>query len=168
VFLNEPIYQHYQPMERYLTDLVHIVAMLTARFEKVHFKFHPRETAAARERIHAALANFESLEYWRSDLPVEFALEEFPERFACSYISTALLNLCQFGIEPIFVYQLLPDLRDEPMFLRATETLRQLGYRFPESWDAISPFFSSGICQKLPMAGAKTLLNFARATPGNK
>jgi alpha-2,8-polysialyltransferase (POLYST) len=163
VFLNEPIYQHYQTFSEYRADLVHVIAALVERFPKVYFKFHPRESEAVRAQIRAALAGFDSMEYWPGDLSVEFSIDDRAVGYACSYISTGLLNLCARSIEPIFIYGLLPSLRDLPIFVRATETLKELGYRFPADWNAVRPTFQSGLCDKPLSNAGKTLMNFVEA-----
>ena len=160
LFLNEPIYQHYQPFAEYQLDLVKVMSILGKQFPRVYFKFHPREGGAVRDRIRAALAQFKSIEYWPTDLPVEFSVGNVSVGFACSYISTALLNLCQRSIEPIFIYRLLPSLRDKPIFVRATEMLQELGYQFPDDWNAVRPTFRSGLCGDLSADGTQTLMDF--------
>jgi hypothetical protein len=160
LFLNEPIYEHYQSFDRYKEDLVSIIGVLVRQFSKVYFKFHPRESQHVRNLIGAALANFERIEYYPFENPIEFSIGRLPVGFACSYISTALLNLCQRDIEPIFIYVLLPDLKDKPIFVRATEALEQVGYRFPSDWTTVSPSFKSGLCGQSSSIGAKALADF--------
>jgi len=163
VFLNEPIYQHYQSFSEYKADLVNVIAALVQRFPKVYFKFHPRESEAVRTQIRATLVGFESMEYWPGDLSVEFSIDDRAVGYACSYISTGLLNLCARSIEPIFIYCLLPSLRNLSIFVRATETLKDLGYRFPADWNAVRPTFQSGLCGKPLSTAGKTLMDFVQA-----
>jgi hypothetical protein len=160
LFLNEPIYQHYQPFAEYQKDLVKVISTLANQFRRTYFKFHPRESDDMRLRIRAALAHIEMIEYWPTDLPVEVSVGSAAVGFACSYISTGLLNLCQRSIEPIFIYCLLPSLRDNPIFARATEVLQELGYQFPKDWSAVNPTFRSGLCDDLAADGATTLTDF--------
>lgn len=137
VFLNEAIYDHYQGAEAYLRDLDRILTALCEGYEDVLFKFHPRETPAWRERIAASvLKRHPRVTVIEENVPFELLLETYAPEALASYFSTPLLNLSGTGIEPLFLYHLLEDLREQPVFAQLTALLKQWHYRFAPDWAA--------------------------------
>lgn len=146
VFLNEPIYDHYQDDEAYLSGLENIIKALTAGYQEVYFKFHPRETQAWRDRIKGqVLRKYSSLQIIERDSPFEMLLGDYAPEALASYFSTPLLNLSGTGVEPLFVYHLLDDLRNQPAFLQLTTLLRQWNYRFARDWGEVRAGYVSSI-----------------------
>lgn len=147
VFLNERIYDHYQDDETYLRGLNVICKGLTAGYSEVHFKFHPRETQAWRDRIRdQVLSRYPSIQIIENNLPFELLLEAYAPEALASYFSTPLLNLSSTGIEPLFLYHLLDDLKDQPVFGQLTALLHGWNYRFTQGWDEVRSGYISHIC----------------------
>jgi len=146
IFLNQPMYDHYQTDDQYLAGLDRLVGALCKGFHEVLFKFHPRESPAWRERIGALLAQRHlRVRILEDDRPFEqLATAYVPEALA-SYFSTALLNLDVTGIEPLYLYHLLPEVAEQPVFAQATLLLQRWGYRFAPSIDDVRSGFSSGL-----------------------
>lgn len=131
IFLNERMYDNYQSDTQYLVGLQRLLTLLTQGFDEVLFKFHPRETAVWRERIRARLAaQLPSVRIVASDRAMEAVIDELRPEAIASYFSTALLNLDGTGVEPMFLYQMLPELAAQKVFVQLTTLLTQWGYRF--------------------------------------
>jgi O-antigen/teichoic acid export membrane protein len=146
LFLNECIYDHYQNDATYLRGLNAILAGLTAGYAEVLFKFHPRDSRSWRARIQEqVLSQYPSVQVIKDDRPVELLLENYAPETLASYFSTPLLNLSGTGIEPLFLYHLLDDLKDQPFFAQLTALLHQWDYQFVEDWSAVRSGYTSSI-----------------------
>ncbi len=146
VFLNEMMYQTYQKPEDYLTGLALIMEGLCCGFDTVFFKFHPREDAAWRSRItQDTLDRFTNLQIIEDDRGIEEVIESYHPSIAASYFSAGLLNLLDRGVEPLYLYHLLPDLRMQSICREATAVLLELGYNFIPDLSGANSRFQSGL-----------------------
>lgn len=146
VFLNQPFYsEHIQSPEAYADGLRRIMTALCDGFDEVFFKFHPRELQAAREAIvRDVLAAFRQVTIVEGNDPFESMLAQLRPEVVASYNSTPLFNLVGTGIQPMFVYALLPDLRGLPSFRTMHELLEAWDYQFPAAWAELRSGFSAG------------------------
>jgi hypothetical protein len=174
VFLNECIYDHYQDDVTYLRGLNEICKALTAGYSEVQFKYHPRETQVWRNRIRSqVLARFPSINIIEENLPFELLLESYAPEALASYFCASLLNLSRTRIEPLYLYHLLDDLRDQPFFTQLTTLLHGWKYRFAKDWDEVRSGYISHISFSHvgtdPLTLSETLLTklpgFDRAGP---
>ncbi len=62
---------------------------------------------------------------------------------AVSYFSMALLTLQEQGIEPMYLYHMFEDLRNQPVFKEVTSILEGWGYKFPSGFSDIHSGFKS-------------------------
>lgn len=148
IFLNERMYDDYQTAEQYLERLQSILASLAQGFDEVFFKFHPREEAEWKDRIRALLASQPpSVRIVECERAIEALVEDYRPEVIASYFSTALLNLDGTGIEPMFLYQLLPELASQKVFVQLTALLTQWNYRFVTAWGDARSGYRSGMTQ---------------------
>lgn len=145
VFLNERMYDHYQSDQVYLDGLDRILLNLQQGFDEVFFKFHPREQEPWRARILAMLSKYPAIQLIDSERPFELLAQDYQPEVIASYFSTALLNLDRSGIEPMFLYQLLPELAAQKIFVQLTALLTQWNYRFVADWEQATTGYLSGI-----------------------
>jgi hypothetical protein len=146
LFLNEDIYRFYQSEEAYLRGLRQIMAGLEQGFNTIYFKFHPRETEAWRQRItDEVLVKMPRIRVITENAPIEDMIEKFCPGVIASYFSTALLNLREMGIEPLYLYHLIEELAGQPVFLETTEILKSWGYRFVADFSAVGSGYVSGL-----------------------
>lgn len=146
VFLNQPLYcEHIQTESDYERGLSQILAALSLGFKEVLFKFHPRETtewqAIISERV---LCNYPNVKNVQKKQPFESMLADLRPEAVASYNSTPLLNLTGTGVQPLFVYHLLEDLRYAPSFDTMHALLDAWGYRFAASWNEVASGYSAG------------------------
>lgn len=146
VFLNQPLYsEHIQTETDYASGLRQIIVALTTGFPEVLFKFHPREPAEARARIKSQVLDaFPVLRIVEGNQPFEAMLTTLRPEAVASYNSTPLLNLCGTGIQPLFLYHLLPDLRRAPSFDAMHTLLKAWGYQFAADWDEVASGYRAG------------------------
>lgn len=146
VFLNECIYDHYQDAATYLDGLNHILKALTAGYREVFFKFHPRETSAWRDRIQSrVLSKYPEIQMIQESAPFELLLSRYEPEALASYFATPLLNLAGTGVEPLFVFHLLKDLRNQPVFAQLATLLHGWNYRFARDWTEVRAGYRSHI-----------------------
>ena len=146
IFLNEPIYELYQSSEDYLTGLLQIIEALCSKFGEVFFKFHPRETDKWRNNIRQKVhIRFPGVIFIEENTAIEIIVEIYCPSLLASYFCSALLNLYDRDIEPLYLYHLIPDIKKQPIFLETTSVLIDLGYNFVSSFAEINTDFRSGL-----------------------
>ena len=146
IFLNEKIYGLYQTEESYMNFLDIILQELCKRFVIVYFKFHPRETDAQIQRITTKVLNkYPTIKIIVEKKAIEELVDLYKPSVAASYFSAALLNLLDYGIEPLFVYPFVPSLVEQPSFKIVTMLLNNWGYNFPNEFSDMVPNFESGL-----------------------
>lgn len=146
VFLNEMMYQIYQKADDYLAGLLKILEALSVGFDMVYFKFHPREDAGWRTRItQDVLSKFPDLKVIDGDSAIEDLVESYRPSVAASYFSAGLLNLLDRGVEPLYLYHLIPDLASQPISREATTVFLELGYSFIPDFAGATSEYRSGL-----------------------
>jgi hypothetical protein len=146
VFLNQPLYsEHIQTEANYESGLREILGALCTGFPEVLFKFHPRELSEARARITTQILDaFPELRVVEGNQPFETLLADLRPEVVASYNSTPLLNLTGTGVQPLFVYHLLPDIRQAPSFEALHTLLEEWGYQFAPDWRSIATGYRAG------------------------
>lgn len=146
VFLNQPLYsEHIQTEANYAAGLQAILGALCTGFVEVLFKFHPREPSEARARITSQILDaFPKLRVVEGNQPFETLLADLRPEAVASYNSTPLLNLTGTGVQPLFVYHLLPDLRQTPSFEAMHALLDAWGYEFALDWSKVATGYHAG------------------------
>lgn len=158
VFLNEPMYIAYQNEEEYLIGLNQIIKSLCGDFDTVLFKFHPRETIEWRSRIRQrVLSNFPGVKIIEDNAGIEEVIDQYYPSVAASYFSAGLLNLLDRGVEPLYLYHLIPDLNQQPICREATSVLHELGYTFVHNFSDVSANYQSGLLGTSKAVGAVSL-----------
>ena len=153
LFLNERMYDHYQSGEAYLRGLRRLMKALSDGFESVQFKFHPREPAEWKRRIRELLVSeFPAIELIDRPGTIEEMILDYRPAVLASYFSAGLLSIEYEGIEPLYLYPLLDDLVNQPVFEIATRILTAWGYRFVDSDAEVRSGYRSGITADDPAA----------------
>jgi len=146
IFLNECIYDYYQNEDQYLSGLMVILDNLIFNFNEVYFKFHPREAPEWRANITIKVLNkYPTLKIIDNKTAFEEMVDIYRPAILASYFSSALLSLIECGIEPLYLYHLIPELREQPIFKEVTSILNQMGYKFAPSFSAINKNYQSGL-----------------------
>lgn len=159
VFLNQPFYsEHIQTESNYAGGLRRVLSALCAGYREVLFKFHPREQPDARAQITSQILNeFPAVRVIEGNQPFEALLKELRPEAVASYNSTPLLNLAGTGVQPVFVYHLLPDLLQAPSFAAMHLLLERWGYKFATNWSEVSSGYHAG--EQFDNVGAATPLS---------
>ena len=163
VFLNESIYDHYQTPEKYLSGLHLMMRSLCDGFTVVYFKFHPRETDDWRQKIQQeVLSRYPKLIIIKENAGIEGLIEQYQPEVVASYFSAALLNLQEKGVEPLYLYHLIVELRDQPVYKIVTSILKDWGYRFPSDFSGVHSGYKSGLAFDELNQGGINLLELVR------
>lgn len=147
IFLNEDIYSYYDEFDSYLSTLTEMLNSLSKKFNKVYFKFHPREYNMQKNinRITEQLNKIGGIEIIQDKEPIEISIEKLKPKFVVSYLSVALMNLFFMGLEPIYVYYAIDNLKNHQPFINVTKLLKLLNYHFIEDFKDIESNYSSNI-----------------------
>lgn len=154
VFLNQPLYsEHIQSPIDYADGLKKILSALCSGYSEVFFKFHPREHLNERSRIAKNILDlFPTVKIIEGDEPFEKLISHLRPEAVASYNSTPLLNLTGTGVQPLFLYHLLPDLRKSPSFIAMHTLLIGWGYKFVADWNEIA----TGYCAEIDFCNDKS------------
>ena len=122
------------------------MSVLSASFTTVYFKFHPREEAGVREeisRMSDSFINVSLITDFRS--PVENQVEELRPAYSAAFYSNSLRSLYFKGVEPFFLFHLLPGLKNSAVGELMGQYLDHLGYNFISSYSDMRPGYKCGI-----------------------
>lgn len=145
VFLNERMYDHYQTDDCYIAGLRRLLQLLSDGFGTVHFKFHPREPESWKHRIRELInQEFPEINIVELSGSIEELIQYYKPMVLASYFSASLLNIEYDNIEPLYLYHLLDDLKDQLAFRITSKLLLSWGYNFP-SVDEVRSGYRSGI-----------------------
>lgn len=145
-FLNEPIYEVYQTWDEYIEGLNILLEALCDGFKQVHFKFHPRESAERRQCIREkVLFRFPLLTVVEEDTAMEMLADQYRPSVVASYFCSALLELANRGIEPLYLYHLLSGLKKQPVFMEVTSILTELNYNYVSALSEIKDNYCSNL-----------------------
>ncbi|MGE6220118.1 polysialyltransferase family glycosyltransferase [Nubsella zeaxanthinifaciens] len=145
VFLNQDTYLFDQSEESYFEDLQLIFSQISKNFSKIIFKFHPRETEEKKKQIKLALNNYVNIEYIENKIAVEDLIRSINPKYAISYYSSSLKNLFFLGVEPVFIYHLLPSISNNEFSIILTKYLTNLNYTFLNSFEELSPKYNTNL-----------------------
>lgn len=146
IFLNERMYDDYQTIDQHVASLVVILESLVAGFAEVFFKFHPREDVNSRTRLRVLIATrFPEVRIIESQRAVEALLIDYRPEVIASFFSTALLNLDGTRIEPMFLFQMIPELANQRLFVQLKALLAQWECNLVASWSEACSGYRSGL-----------------------
>ncbi|MDC1398234.1 alpha-2,8-polysialyltransferase family protein [Octadecabacter sp.] len=164
LFVNQPIYEGYLSFDKYSEYLVKAVDSL-ASFEKVYFKFHPREKREIKNKIRSILKHTkQNLIYVNDDDNVEDVARKYKPIVAASFFSSALMSLQAQGVEPVFLYKLF-KLDEFGPLENLSLVLNELNYNFPESKLEINKNYVSGLKS---ISGFKSVSEIIRENTSTK
>ena len=161
IFLNAYIYKLYQNFDDYIIGLQKILNYLCENFDSVFFKFHPSEGESERvEIISKVLKFYPMVKIILDDRAIEEIVDEYKPEVAASHFSAGSFNLLYQGVEPLFLYHLLPDLQQQPIFIAVTEILISLGYNFVDESPLLGRSYSSGLSSNHNSPEAYNLIDY--------
>jgi len=132
LFLNQPIYQSYLTEKEYFQVLLTIIDALSLQFDKVLFKFHPRDSKLIKARVKQIIENKENVIIVQELLNISETVKIYQPYFAISFFSDALFKLSQSGLEVIFLFHFFPKLTEHPVLISLSKVLNKMNYQFPK------------------------------------
>jgi hypothetical protein len=158
IFLNEPIYEIYQNESEYIAGLIILIDGLCLGYKEVFFKFHPRESLEWREKIKIdVLLLRPNVRVLEEDSAIELLVEKYQPAAVASYFCSALLTLANRGIEPVYLFHLIPELFSQIVFKETGVILTQLGYKFVSDITEVCDNYKSGLVDIRVDQGSITL-----------
>jgi hypothetical protein len=137
LFLNEPMYKYFANFFEYLTIVEDILGNLSLKFEKVYFKFHPRETIEARNDIKKTIEKYPKVSVIDDNQPVEFMIESIGAKYVVSFAAQTLLYLSNSNCVVLYVFHIYPKLMSAPTFVRLKNVIDNMSYIFMNNWSEI-------------------------------
>ena len=137
VYLNEKMYTAYCSLEEYIQILDNILLNMSQKFEKVYFKFHPRETEENKRLQIEIILRYKNVIIIQENTPIENLLEKYDARYVFSFMSAALLNVNSLGAIPVYIYHLYNKMSENNVFKQIDLILKQASYKFLDSYKNI-------------------------------
>lgn len=130
IFLNQDMYYHYYSKEEHEVILEDILLKMSNSFQKIYFKFHPRETEVDKNWQLKILSKFKKIYVIDENLPIETIVEKYDAKYIFSFLSAALLNLNAVGIIPVYIYHLYQNISKNSIFEEISNILINSKYIF--------------------------------------
>ncbi|MDN3401230.1 polysialyltransferase family glycosyltransferase [Pseudoalteromonas sp. APC 3213] len=125
LFLSQDVYNFYMTVEEYLSYLTSVDNDILSNYEKVFFKFHPREVGTDIEANVRRL--FPSFTYVESNSPVEMLVDSINPELVVSFFSSALINLHRSGWHIQYTLSKWKGLEHNELLLAIKESLNEIG-----------------------------------------
>jgi hypothetical protein len=130
IFLNEKMYDYYCSKKEHKIILNDILQKMSQKFEKIYFKFHPRETEDDKKWQLKILNQYHNVQIIEEKTPIENLLEKYDAKYVFSFFSAALLNVNAMGAIPVYVYHLYDRIAENSVFKQIDSVLKNLSYNF--------------------------------------
>lgn len=138
LFLNQPIYQSYLTSCEYLEEVNQIITALSGDFEIVYFKFHPRDSEDIKKSLKEIISNFTNVSIVSEKYSLADTVDMYKPYFAISFFSDALFKLSLSGLSMVFLYPLIPKLKEHSVLKRLSKVLEFMEYNHIKSIDEIN------------------------------
>ncbi|MEI3801752.1 MULTISPECIES: polysialyltransferase family glycosyltransferase [unclassified Chitinophaga] len=147
IFINQDIYNlpniNFPDYLKYLSE---ILETLSTNFKNVYFKFHPRETLETRTEIEKITRRFTGVILVDDfKTPVERQVEQLLPKYSTSFYSNSLRSLYFKGIEPFFLYHLIPELKHSSVGQMMDGYLNYIGYNFVANFAGVRAGYHCGL-----------------------
>lgn len=133
IFLNQPLYQSYLNVNEYNSIVNEVLKEISSQFETVHFKFHPREDDSVKTYVKSLIETYSNIDVIDDDFDISESINIYKPLHAISFFSDALFKLSESGLNVIFLYQLFPSLKENPVLISLSRVLSELRYSAPSS-----------------------------------
>ena len=137
LYLNENIYDLHCTMEKYLEIIEIILENLTQQFEKVYFKFHPREKEFGVSECKKIINNYPKVSIIEEKTPVELMIEIIGAKSVVSFGAQTLLYLSNSNCKCIYIMHLFPELLKDKEISNMKTIIDKMSYTFLSNWDNI-------------------------------
>lgn len=122
IFLNQPLYESYLDLNRYLELLANKLQIISMNHDKIYFKFHPRDLRSIKQIIKQKITHNNIT--FIDDISLEdFVVLEKPKH-AYSFFSDALLKLYQQNIKVYFLFMDVPEFKHLSIFKNLHELVK--------------------------------------------
>jgi hypothetical protein len=133
IFLNQPIYQSYMNKDEYIKVLIDCIDGVGKNFNKIYFKFHPRDEDDIKAKIVEVFERNNNVVMVSESLDLKMAIELHTPYFAVSFFSDALFKLSMCGLKMVFIYHLIPQLDRHLIIKNISAVLNLMSYEFSNS-----------------------------------
>lgn len=137
LFLNERLYDYYVTMDEYLSILDDILFNLSNQFEKIYFKFHPREGEPERQILTDVVKKYEKVTILDINEPAEFIIDELNVKYIASFLAQILLNHSNSNCKVLYLFHKYPAIMKNKVFINLKKILTGLNYTFFNQWEEI-------------------------------
>lgn len=141
IFFSQPVYFWFCTEHQYIKYIDDLMAV-AYRFERFYFKFHPSDT----ENVKRAVTRLIKEKYSYILIIIENDIAEkliikYPVKYAITFNSTAVFNLMNRGIVPIFLNSIFSNTYNDSSFVVFDQFLRSIGCKYPISLSEVKPGF---------------------------
>jgi hypothetical protein len=137
IYLNENIYDLHISMEKYLEILDNILLNLSKQFQKIYFKFHPREKEFGRNEAKKIIYNYPTVSIITDNAPVELMIQDIGAKTIVSFGAQTLLYLSNSNCRCIYIMHLFPELLKDKEINNMKTIVAKMDYVFISNWSDI-------------------------------
>ena len=123
VFLSQPLYDSYMLLASYMKYVSYQLDKIVCNYNRVYFKFHPRESDAFKNLIKLRFFN---KVIFIDNQNLENFIEEYKPLVAFSFFSDALYKLKSIGLKVRFLYREVDELKNNNSLKNINDIVRQL------------------------------------------
>jgi hypothetical protein len=153
IFFNQAMYFWFISKEEYVSYLKTILT-ISKNFTPFYFKFHPSDTDSIKLSVKELIDDkYKNIKIISEDDIAESIINKYPVKYAITFNSTAVLNLINRGVVPIFMNDILYKSFSDSSFVVFREFLKSISCSVPEVLSDVKP----GFCAfKSPVSSSKT------------
>jgi hypothetical protein len=142
-FFSQPFYLFFMSEERYVEVVDHFLEA-SKSFSPFYFKFHPSESDNVKKLLTSLINNkYKEITIITEDDIAENLIDKYPVKYAITFNSTAVFNILEKGIVPIFLNSMLNNLIPDDSFVAFDFFLSSIKCNVPSSIEQIKPGFEA-------------------------
>ena len=122
VFLNQPLYESYLDLNRHLELIAEKLQMISMNYDKIYFKFHPRDSSSFKLKIKQKITH-DNITFI-DDISLEDFIAIEKPKHAYSFFSDALMKLYQQNIKVYFLFMDVPEFKHLSIFKNLHELVK--------------------------------------------
>jgi hypothetical protein len=143
IFFSQGLYFWYLSENEYV-DLIDELLIVSKKFGRFFFKFHPSESESVKDSLSALITNkYPWVTIITENDIAENIIIRYPVKYAITFNSTAALNLIKKGLVPIYMNSILFDKHPDSTLHAFSLFLKAIDCHVPGSVSEIEPGFSA-------------------------
>lgn len=144
IFFNQALYFWFCTEDQYISYVDNLLVKISQNFTPFYFKFHPSETEKVRQALTDLINNqHKNISIISENDIAENLIVKYPVKYAITFNSTAVFNLMNRGIEPIFLNHIFDETYTDKSFVIFDQFLKSIDCLYPTALSEIKSGFKA-------------------------